>query len=67
MYRLKQSPRVWFGNFNKVIQQFGMIRCAIDHSIFFKCPPLNEMIDLVVHVDDIVITGDDEEGIEQLN
>ncbi|PNX77125.1 retrovirus-related Pol polyprotein from transposon TNT 1-94 [Trifolium pratense] len=66
LYGLKQSPRAWFGKFSKVIQQFGMVRSEADHSVFFKCSPTNEMIYLVVYVDDIVITGDDEEGIKQL-
>ena len=66
LYGLKQSPRAWFGKFSKIIQQFGMIRCEADHSVFFKCSSLNKYIYLVVYVDDIVITGDDQEGIKEL-
>nr|KYP68423.1 Retrovirus-related Pol polyprotein from transposon TNT 1-94 [Cajanus cajan] len=36
LYGLKQSPRAWFGRFSKVIQEFGMIRCEADHSVFFR-------------------------------
>jgi hypothetical protein len=37
LYGLKQSPRVWFEKFSKLIQQFRMVRCEADHSVFFKC------------------------------
>jgi len=63
---IKQSPRVWFGRFSKVLQQFGMIRCEADQSVFMKCSSSNKYIYLVVYVDDIVITGDDNEGIKAL-
>ncbi|KAK2418425.1 putative mitochondrial protein [Trifolium repens] len=66
LYGLKQSPRAWFGRFSKVLQQFGMVRCEADHSVFTKCSSSNKYIYLVVYVDDIVITGDDNEGINSL-
>ncbi|KAK2385885.1 putative mitochondrial protein [Trifolium repens] len=44
LYGLKQSPRAWFGKFSKVIQQFGMIRCEADHSVFFRRSSLNKVI-----------------------
>jgi hypothetical protein len=43
-----------------------MIRCEADHSVFFRRSSLNKVIYLVVYVDDIVITGDDQEGIKDL-
>ncbi|KAK2391898.1 putative mitochondrial protein [Trifolium repens] len=66
LYGLKQSPRAWFGRFSKVLQQFGMIRCESDHSVLVKCSSSNKYIYLVVYVDDIVITGDDNDGIKAL-
>ncbi|CAJ2657775.1 unnamed protein product [Trifolium pratense] len=65
LYGLKQSPRAWFSRFSKVLQQFGMTRCESDHSVFVKCSS-NKYIYLVVYVDDIVITGDDNDGIKAL-
>ena len=35
LYGLKQSPRVWFGRFNSVVQEFGMLRSTADHSVFY--------------------------------
>jgi len=66
LYDLKQSPRAWFGRFSKVLQQFGMIRCEADHSVFMKCSSSNKYIYLVVYVDEIVTTGDANDGIKAL-
>ena len=36
LYGLKQSPRVWFGNFGNVFQQFSVTRSEADHSVFLS-------------------------------
>jgi hypothetical protein len=66
LYGLKQSPRSWFTKFSKVIQQFAMIRSETYHYVFFKHSSLNKVINSVVYVDDIVITGNDQEHIKDL-
>ncbi|KAK2396286.1 hypothetical protein QL285_057944 [Trifolium repens] len=43
-----------------------MVHCEADHSVFTKCSSSNKYIYLVVYVDDIVITVDDNEGINAL-
>lgn len=43
-----------------------MTRCESDHSVFLKCSSSNQYIYLVVYVEDIVIAGDDYEGIKAL-
>jgi len=43
-----------------------MICSETDHSVFFKRSSLNQVIYLVVYVDDIVITSNDQEGIKDL-
>jgi hypothetical protein len=43
-----------------------MVRCEADHSVFTKCSSSKKYIYPVVYVDDIVITGDDNEGINAL-
>ena len=63
LYSLKQSPRAWFGCFSSVIQEFGMLRNTADHSVFYHH---NSSIYQVVYVDDIVITGSDQDGIQKL-
>ncbi|KAJ9683174.1 hypothetical protein PVL29_018954 [Vitis rotundifolia] len=66
LYGLKQSPRAWFGRFSSVVQEFGMLRSTADHSVFYHHNSLGQSIYLVVYVDDIVITGSDQDGIQKL-
>ncbi|KAL6323247.1 hypothetical protein AAG906_029254 [Vitis piasezkii] len=66
LYGLKQSPRAWFGHFSSVVQEFGMLRSEADHSVFYHHNSSSQCIYLVVYVDDIVITGSDQEGIQRL-
>ena len=66
LYGLKQSPRAWFGRLSSALIQFGMTRCEADYSVFFLHSSTGRCIFLVVNFDDIVITGDDSEGIQQL-
>ncbi|RVW44081.1 Retrovirus-related Pol polyprotein from transposon TNT 1-94 [Vitis vinifera] len=62
LYGLKQSPRAWFSRFSSVVQEFGMLRSTADHSVFYHHNSLGQCIYLVVYVDDIVITGSDQDG-----
>ncbi|CAH9069280.1 unnamed protein product [Cuscuta europaea] len=66
LYGLKQSPRAWFGRFSTALKQFGMIQCKADHTVFYKRSLSNQSTYLVVYVDDIVITGDYHDGIQNL-
>ncbi|RVW51674.1 Retrovirus-related Pol polyprotein from transposon RE1 [Vitis vinifera] len=66
LYGLKQSPLAWFGHFSSVVQEFGMLRSEADHSVFYHHNSSSQCIYLVVYVDDIVITGSDQEGIQRL-
>ncbi|RVW26551.1 Retrovirus-related Pol polyprotein from transposon RE1 [Vitis vinifera] len=66
LYGLKQSPRAWFGRFSSVVQEFGMLRSTADHSVFYHHKLFGQLYYLVVYVDDIVITGSDQDGIQKL-
>ena len=63
LYGLKQSPRAWFDRFSYVVQEFGMLRNTTDHSVFYHHNSSGQCIYLVVYMDDIVITGSDQDGI----
>src|SRR5581483_8805562 len=65
LYGLKQSPRAWFGRFSSVVKEFGMTRSEADHSMFYRLSG-SLCTYLIVYVDDIVITGNDITGIQQL-
>jgi len=66
LYGLKLSPQVWFGMYNMVIQEFGMVRSEVDHFVFYCHSTLGLCIYLVVYIDDIVITCNDDEVINKL-
>ena len=66
LYGLKHSPRAWFGRFSSVVQEFGMLRSTADHSVFYHHNSSGQCIYLVVYVDEIVITGSDQDGIQKL-
>ena len=66
LYGLKHSPRAWFSRFSSLVQEFCMIQSAADHSIFYHHSSTGKCIYLIVYVDDIVITGSDQDGIQKL-
>ena len=66
LYGLKQSPQALFGRFSSVVQEFGMLRSTADHSVFYHHNSSGQCIYLVVYVDDIVIIGSDQDGIQKL-
>ncbi|CAM8996453.1 unnamed protein product [Rhodiola kirilowii] len=65
LYGLKQSPRAWFSTFTAAVEKYGMQKSKSDHSVFYTQSG-NGIILLVVYVDDIVITGNNSEGIDSL-
>jgi hypothetical protein len=65
LYGLKQSPRAWFGKFSDAVLRFGMHRSQTDHSVFSLTSARGKVL-LIVYVDDIIITGDDQQGIGEL-
>ena len=66
LYGLKQSPRAWFGKFTKVMIAVGFKQSQGDHTLFFKRSKTGGVTILLVYVDDIIVTGDDEREIEVL-
>ena len=65
LYGLKQAPRVWFSKFSSTICQFGFSSSSYDHARFVHCTN-NGWIQLLLYVDDMIITGDDMNGISEL-
>ena len=66
LYGPKQSPRAWFSRFSSVVQKYGMNQSTTDHFIFYHHSSTEKCIYLIVYVDDIVITGTDQDGIQKL-
>ena len=66
LYGLKQSLRAWFSWFSSMVQEFGMIRSITNHSVFYHHIYTRQCIYLIVFIDDIVVTGSDQDDIQKL-
>ncbi|XP_057514198.1 uncharacterized mitochondrial protein AtMg00810-like [Actinidia eriantha] len=66
LYGLKQSPRAWFGRFGSVMVSMGYKQSQGDHTLFVKHSSSGEVTILLVYVDDIVVTGNDEKERQAL-
>jgi hypothetical protein len=65
LYGLKQSPRAWFGKFSQSMKNYGFKQSQADHTLLLECDR-GKLTALIVYVDDMVVTGNDEEGIRRL-
>jgi hypothetical protein len=65
LYGLKQALRAWFSKFHKTITQLNFSSSAHDSALFTRKTD-NGTVVLLLYVDDMIITGDDSIGIEEL-
>ena len=65
LYSLKQAPRAWFGKFSSTISQHGFSGSSFDTTLFLRWFDHGITI-LLLYVDDMIITGDDIQGIQDL-
>ena len=65
LYGLKQSPRTWFGRFIQAMKKFGYKQSNSDHTLFLK-KNVKKITCLIIYVDDMIITGNDEREVENL-
>ena len=61
LYRLKQSPRAWFGRFTKVMITLGYKQSQGGHILFVRHSKSGGVTALLVYVDDIIVTRNDTE------
>ena len=65
LYGLKQASQVWFAKFSSTISYLDYMASHYDSALFLhrtdKCTIL-----LLLHMDDMIITGDDLSGIQKL-
>nr|GFA16775.1 putative ribonuclease H-like domain-containing protein [Tanacetum cinerariifolium] len=65
LYGLKQSLRAWFGRFTLAMRKYGFKQSNSDHTLFLKRK--GKLITcLIIYVDDMIITGNDEEEMTRL-
>lgn len=65
LYGLKQAPRAWFDKFSSVVYSLGFTSSSHDSALFVKSSPAGHIV-LLLYVDDMIITGDDADGISDL-
>ena len=63
LYGMKQSPQAWFGRFCSVFMEFAMTLSTADHLVFYHHTSTGQCTFLIVYVDGIVITFNDQNGI----
>ena len=65
LYGLKQAPRAWFEKFSIAITSLGFHSSPHDSALFLRCTSHGRIL-LSLYVDDMIITGDDIDGIVEL-
>ncbi|KAE8724613.1 tir-nbs resistance protein [Hibiscus syriacus] len=64
LYGLKQAPRAWYGKIAEFLTKSGYSVTPADSSLFVKANE-GKLAIVLVYVDDLIITGDDEAEIFQ--
>ncbi|GKA94513.1 ribonuclease H-like domain-containing protein [Tanacetum coccineum] len=64
LYGLKQAPRQWNAKLTTALAEHGFEQSKFDYSLYIKHMS-DKFITLLVYVDDIVITGNDDIGINE--
>ena len=64
-YGLKQTPRAQFANFSSTIFRLGYTASPYDSALFLRRTNKGTIL-LLLYVDDMIITGDDLSGIQEL-
>jgi hypothetical protein len=62
LYRLKQSPRMWYQKFDTYMLGLGFTISKEDHCMYFKLIG-DHLIYLVLYVDDMLLIGNNKEII----
>ncbi|GAU38708.1 hypothetical protein TSUD_396360 [Trifolium subterraneum] len=63
LYGLKQAPRAWNKRIDGYLSQIGFIKCVTEHGVYVRKDKNKGVIILCLYVDDLLITGSNEEYI----
>ena len=62
LYHLKQSPRMWYQNFDTYIIGLGFVRRKVDQCVYFEQVG-DHFINIVLYVDDMLLIGNNNDDI----
>lgn len=65
LYSLRQAPRAWFDKLKNALYSWGFNNSKCDTSLFSKRNK-SEVIIMLVYLDDIIITRNNNKGIEEV-
>ena len=65
LYGLKQALRAWFAKSSSTISLLGYMASYYDCVLFFRCIDKGTIL-ILLYVDDMIVTGDDLSGIQEL-
>ena len=65
LYGLKQSPKMWYQNFDTYIPRLGFVRSKDDHYVYSKQVG-NHFIYVVLYVDDMLLVGNNMDVIKEV-
>ena len=65
LYGLKQAPRAWFAKFISTISRLGYMASHYDSVLFLRRTDKGTIL-FLLYVDEMIITGDDLSGIQEL-
>ena len=62
LYGLRQAPRTWFEKIQGFLSEQGLSHTEADYSLFYVTSSKGIII-LILYVDDLLVTGSDNDGI----
>ena len=65
LYGFKQAPRAWFAKFSSTISRLGYMANHYDSALLLRHTDKGTIL-LLLYVDDMIITGDDLNSIQEL-
>ncbi|CAL9022058.1 unnamed protein product, partial [Prunus brigantina] len=65
LYELKHSPKAWFGRFAASMKKFGYVQSNSDYILFLE-RHRGKLATLIIYVDDMIVTGDDQAKMQNL-